>query len=203
VLSLVNKTCSLCLRQVARALFSNQVVFLHQQLKIALEKNHECFRSAVPRSLVEILVVGEDQRFWNHAGIDLAAICRAIYHTVVYQQLQGASTIEQQLVRTLTGYRKFSLTRKLREVLLASVIGDFISKRDIASLYLCCAYYGWRMNSLAEACRRMNFSIETMTRAESATLVARLKYPEPQLASPERRALMTSRALYLLRRAAS
>lgn len=193
----------MCFAWVARAFFSDQVTYLHQRLETALEATRKCLHGEISHYLVEMLIVGEDRRFWDHAGVDLAAICRAICHIVAHRHLQGASTIEQQLVRTLTGYRKLSLKRKLREMALACVVGGVISKREIAVLYLCCAYYGWRMNSLAEACRRLSISTTMMSYEQAAELVARLKYPEPHFASAERRALITNRASYILRKIAS
>jgi membrane carboxypeptidase/penicillin-binding protein len=147
-----------------------------------------------------MLVVGEDKRFWDHRGVDIAAIVRACYYVFVRGQLQGGSTIEQQLARILTGDRKFSIQRKLREILLASVVGDFIDKRSVAVLYLCCAYYGWRMNSLSEAAVRIGFSPRTVGIRVSAEMVARLKYPEPHDSSAHWRSLMEKRADYIVRK---
>ena len=182
---------------------SDQVTYVRLCLEMALEANRQCLLERISHRLVEMLVIGEDRRFWEHAGVDLAAICRAIYHIVFHRHLQGASTIEQQLVRTLTGYRKPSLKRKLREMILACAIGGVISKREIAALYLCCAYYGWKMNSLAEACKRLGISTTMASYEQAAELVARLKYPEPHFAPAERQALITNRASYILQQASS
>jgi membrane peptidoglycan carboxypeptidase len=181
----------------------DQIAYLRERLEVAVNNNRKCLYREISDCLVAALVAAEDKRFWNHGGVDLAAICRAIYHIVAHRQLQGASTIEQQLVRTLTGYRKLSVKRKVREMVLASVIGNLISKHEIAVLYLCCAYYGWRMNSLAEACTRLGVLATTMGHEQAAELVARLKYPEPHFASAQRRALITNRASYILQKAAS
>jgi membrane carboxypeptidase/penicillin-binding protein len=200
VLFVLNKVAAACLAWIARVLLCNQVAYLRRRLEVAVENNRGFLRGEISDSLITALVVGEDRRFWSHNGIDLAAICRAIYHIAALQQLEGASTVEQQLVRTLTGYRKLSVRRKLREMVLASEIGNMISKREIAILYLCCAYYGWRMNSLAEASSRMGFKVGHMSLRQSAELIARLKYPEQHVASRERHTLIANRALYILRR---
>jgi membrane peptidoglycan carboxypeptidase len=203
MLGFLNKVSAFCFSWIARAFMRDQIAYLRDRLEVALNNNRKCLYGQISDYLIGTLVAGEDKRFWSHYGIDLAAICRALYHIVVHRQLQGASTIEQQLVRTLTGYRKFSVKRKLREMALACVIENLISKCEIAVLYLCCAYYGWRMNSLAEACRRLGFSATTMSREQAAELAARLKYPEPHFASPARRALITNRASYILQKTAS
>jgi membrane peptidoglycan carboxypeptidase len=203
MLGFLNKAFARCLSWVARAFMDDQIAYLCDRLKAAVNNNRRCLHGEIPHCLVAALVAAEDRRFWNHGGVDLAAICRSIYHIVVHRRLQGASTIDQQLVRTLTAYRKFSVKRKMREMALACAIGNLITKREIAVLYLCCAYYGWRMNSLPEACRRLRLSATTMSHAQAAELVARLKYPEPHFASPERRALIANRASYILRNATS
>jgi membrane peptidoglycan carboxypeptidase len=201
MLGFLNNVSAFCLTWVAGAFMRDQIAYLHERLEVAVNNNRKCLDGEISDRLVAVLVAAEDKRFWNHGGVDLAAICRAIHHTAVHHQLQGASTIEQQLVRTLTGYRKLSVRRKVREMVLASVIGNFISKREIAVLYLSCAYYGWRMNSLDQACHRMGFHAKSVSREESADLVARLKYPEPRYASVTYRALITNRAADILRKA--
>jgi membrane peptidoglycan carboxypeptidase len=203
MLGFLNKASAFCLTWVARTFMHDQTAYLRERLEVALNNNRKCLYDQISDYLVATLVAGEDKRFWSHGGIDLAAICRALYHILVRRRLQGASTIEQQLVRTLTGHRRFSVKRKVREMALACVIGNLISKREIAVLYLCCAYYGWRMNSLAEACSRVGLSVAALSHEQAAELVARLKYPEPRFASAERRALITNRASYILQKTAS
>jgi membrane peptidoglycan carboxypeptidase len=180
----------------------DQITFLGERVRIAVKKNEGWLCKGVSDSLIEMLVIAEDKRFWDHRGVDIAALFRAIYYVVVRRELQGASTTEQQLARTLTGYRRFSIKRKLREMALACVIGDFLNKREVAVLYLCSAYYGWRMNSLDEACRRMGVSAAIVGTREAAELVARLRYPEPHSTSGAWRTLMKNRASSILGKAA-
>lgn len=197
MLIFVNKVVAACLAGLGRVFVKDQVSFLKERLEAALERNRRC-KERVADYLIKSLIVAEDRRFWNHGGVDVLAMCRALYHILIHRRLQGASTIEQQLVRTLTGYRKLSVKRKLREMILACVLGDFLDKREAAALYLCCAYYGWRMNSLDQACRRMGFDAIGVNRKESADLVARLKYPEPRHASAIYRGLIEKRAADIL-----
>src|SRR2546421_12250862 len=112
MLGFLNKISAFCLIWIAKALMHDQIAYLRKRLEFAVSNNQKCFYGEISDRLVAALVVGEDKRFWSHFGIDLAAICRALYHIVVYRQLQGASTVEQQLVRTLTEYRKLSVRRK-------------------------------------------------------------------------------------------
>ena len=197
----MNKVVSAFLVWIGRTFLADQVTFLRKRVEAAVKNNRKCLHQDIAESLIRLLVVAEDRRFWKHYGVDVLAIVRALFHMALYRELQGASTIDQQLVRTLTGYRKLSLRRKVREMVLACVIGTFMPKREIATMYLCCAYYGWRMNSLNQACRRLRFDAKTLTLSESANLVARLKYPEPKMATAARRSLIERRAANIVRNA--
>ena len=63
----------------------------------------------------------------------------------------GASTINQQLVRVLTNRYERTFKRKVKEILLASLVARAIPKTDIPGIYLSVAYFGWRMNGLVQA----------------------------------------------------
>jgi penicillin-binding protein 1A len=193
-----NYTVSNCLYWIANIFFKDQISYLKQRLEGVLQTNHDCLHQTIPDHLIKLLITAEDRRFWGHGGVDVSSVGRAIYRIIVFRQMQGASTIEQQLVRTIIGDRRLSIQRKLHEVMLACVIGSFINKRELAILYLCCAYYGWKMNSLAQACHRLGFTLERLTCLDSAELVARLKYPEPQHPSFSRSALIANRVKYIL-----
>lgn len=126
-----------------------------------------------------LLVSGEDHRHAYHPGFDIRAIGRALWRRVRYHCREGASTIEQQIVRVLTGHFERTIWRKFREILLASLVADAFSKSILPALYLKIGYYGWRMNGFEQACNRLGLSPESMTLMDAAGLVARLKYPEP------------------------
>lgn len=149
--------------------------------------------------LTAILISSEDSRFYSHRGFDPLAAARATMQLLFQKKLTGASTIEQQLVRTVTRQYQRSLIRKAREILLAASVEAVIPKRDIPGVYLSVAYFGWRMNGLREACMRLDIKPETMTMLDAGSIVARLKYPEPEVASPERRSQINVRTRYILR----
>ncbi len=140
----------------------------------------------IPAVLVTALIAAEDHRFQRHNGVDLIAITRAVWRYVSKGRREGGSTIEQQLVRTLTHQYDRQLKRKLIEILLAVRVQSIIPKEDIPSVYLSVAYYGWRMNSVPEACKRLGIELESITSEQAAGIVARLKYPEPKKATPLR-----------------
>lgn len=144
------------------------------------------------------LIAAEDHRFFNHNGFDIIAIFRVIWKRLALNIIEGGSTIEQQLVRTLTLQFQRSLRRKLNEILLASTITKFIPKEDIPGLYIYLAYYGWRMNGFKQACKRLNFIPDKIMLINSADLIARLKYPEPQNCPTKRKQQIKNRTKYIL-----
>jgi len=113
----------------------------------------------VPKNLINATVAIEDHRFWDHPGIDVQGIGRAIVANVRGSGLhQGASTLTQQFVRQpevshslnptgpadnrfgLSGDKKYS--RKIREALIALRVEQIYSKKEILQLYLNNVYYG-------------------------------------------------------------
>lgn len=151
-------------------------------------------------SLLYVLVVGEDHRFYLHGGFDPVAIVGAFWRLIKSGKLSGASTIEQQLVRVLTGDRRRTVGRKAREIMLACALSFTYEKAELAGMYLAVAYFGWRMNGVEEACDRLSFNFSNTTLLEAASLIARLKYPEPQYASVQRSALIERRTEHLMAR---
>ncbi len=146
-----------------------------------------------------LLVSGEDHRNRWHPGFDPIAIGRAVWRRIAFGSREGASTIEQQLVRTITGKYERRISRKLREILLATLVSRRFLKCQLPAVYLNIAYYGWRMNGYGAACQRLRLPQGSMTLEEAAGLVARLKYPEPRVAPLVRRRQIQRRSRHLLR----
>ena len=84
-------------------------------------KKHE-----IPSSFTPYLISAEDHRSDYHFGIDQIGMVRAFYVWLTRNEVQGASTIEQQFVRTVTGDYERSLLRKLREQLFSIAVEDII-----------------------------------------------------------------------------
>jgi len=85
----------------------------------------------------------EDKRFYQHGGVDYQGVLRAAYEDVTAGGVvQGASTIEQQLVRNVYLTDEQSVTRKLREAYLATQMADDWSKDKILTTYLNTIPYG-------------------------------------------------------------
>ena len=151
--------------------------------------------------MCKFLIVGEDRRIHRHPGVDVLALCRAVWKTVFCRSRQGASTIAMQLVRTILGRRERTLRRKLMEIVLALRLSQHVSKHRLPILYLWVAYYGWRMNNFKQACSRLGINPRSVEEIDAAKLVARLKYPEPRNSSVERMKIIRRRAIHLITQA--
>ncbi len=156
--------------------------------------------SARPSILAQqLLISGEDHRFFSHGGIDFIAIFRAIWRTMVLGRREGASTIEMQIVRVVSGRYEKNIKRKIREMALAVLVCREIPKEFLPAIYLHLGYFGWRMNGFTAACKRINSNSGSLSEMQVAQLVSRLKYPEPRIASRLRQTQINRRAKHLLK----
>ncbi len=131
--------------------------------------------------LITFLVLGEDHRFYNHIGFDFIAINRAIRNRIFYSKIEGASTIEQQLVRVLTNQYERTFKRKFKEIILATKLKKLLTKNQIALLYLSLAYFGTGKHGFLGTLASFNYSLnDELTDDFCAGIIARLKYPEPK-----------------------
>lgn len=95
--------------------------------------------------VLKATVSTEDERFYQHHGVDLYGIARAAFKTLAGQGMEGASTITQQLVRnTILSDEQFekSLRRKVREAYIALELEKRYSKEQILMMYINTIYYG-------------------------------------------------------------
>ena len=150
--------------------------------------------------LLKLLITGEDHRFKFHNGVDLVALIRALFKTLILNKREGGSTIAMQLVRVLTGRYEITLSRKFEEIFLAYKLTQSMPKQEILSLYVSIAYFGWNMHGIQDACKSLKFNINNLSLEESASLIARLKYPESKYISKKRIMQIKNRTKYILKR---
>lgn len=131
-------------------------------------------------NLFDLLVAGEDHRFWLHCGVDPIGLVRAFWKTAFCNRREGGSTIAMQLVRTIIKRYEISSKRKLKEIYLATRITLTLERKEILQLYLSIAYFGWNMHGLEQTCKVLDLDKSALTNYEAASIVARLKYPEPR-----------------------
>jgi membrane peptidoglycan carboxypeptidase len=186
-------------RLVAAALPRDAAPLLEKIQSTYENYKKEC-KSTIPQVLISALLVAEDHRFYVHGGVDPLAILRAIWCSCYRRHLIGGSTIEQQLVRTLTGRKERSIKRKVKELALALCVSHYVPKSDVPGLYLSVAYFGWGMNGIRQAYGRLGIDHRSMTARQAAELVARLKYPEPASPTTDRLCQILWRRDYILAR---
>lgn len=151
-------------------------------------------------NLLELLVAGEDHRFWLHFGVDPIGLARAFWRTAFCNKREGGSTIAMQLVRTITKRYELSPRRKLKEIYLATRITLTFERKEILKLYLNVAYFGWNMHGLEQACKALRFDKSALTNYEAASIVARLKYPEPRFNNHRKLKVIDLRANHIINR---
>ncbi len=97
----------------------------------------------IPEGLIRAVIDTEDRRFYQHYGVDLGGILRAVFVNVREgRTAQGASTLTQQLARSLFLTPDKSWARKIRELLLALQIERTYTKDEILEMYLNTIYFG-------------------------------------------------------------
>ncbi len=96
----------------------------------------------IPPMVRNAFIANEDHNFYSHHGVDFGGIARAAFADLTHQQLQGASTITQQLARRLFLSDQVSISRKVQEALLAIEIERFYTKDEILERYLNIIYLG-------------------------------------------------------------
>lgn len=129
--------------------------------------------------LVKAVVAAEDQRFWEHSGVDYVGVLRAAQANWTAGRIrQGASTVTQQLARNSFDLKQRTYRRKLLEMALALQIEKNFSKEKIMEMYLNRVYFGGGLYG-AEAAARGYFGIPAadLSASQAATLAGLLKSP--------------------------
>jgi len=97
----------------------------------------------IPRNLRNATIAIEDRRFYEHSGVDMRGVARAVYANLRGHRLtQGGSTITQQLARNVYLTQRRTIQRKIQEIFLAILIERNFSKDRILELYLNQVFYG-------------------------------------------------------------
>ncbi len=107
-----------------------------------------------PDYLIKAVLAAEDDRFFEHPGVDYQGILRAVFHLIrTGEKGQGGSTITMQVARNFFLSREKTYLRKLNEIFLALKIEKELSKEDILTLYLNKIYLGKRAYGFAAAAK--------------------------------------------------
>ncbi len=157
--------------------------------------------SSIPDQLVYAFLSAEDARFYEHPGIDFLGVIRAVIKNVEAGGIvQGASTITQQVTRSLLLSRERSWIRKLKEAILAWQIDAALTKDEILTIYLNQIYLGQGAYGV-EAAARTYFAkhVQELDLAECAVLAGLPKAPSRYNPITDLKAAKR-RQIYVLRR---
>ncbi len=137
----------------------------------------------IPRHVRDAFVYIEDERFYEHAGVDwkrtFSAFVNEILNQALYNNRQGGSTITQQLVKNVTGDDDGSWDRKMREIFRAFDLERYREKEDILEAYLNCIGFGGSTSGIqAASLKYFGKDVSELTLAEGACLAAIPKSPE-------------------------
>lgn len=106
----------------------------------------------IPKHVQEAYIAIEDRRFFEHSGIDLKSVMRAVYRDIIaMSKVEGASTITQQLVKNLFLSHDKTWTRKAKEAVAALYLERKLSKEEILELYLNEIYFGHGIYGIEKA----------------------------------------------------
>ena len=143
------------------------------------DQSQEIDPGEVPQVLKDAVVAIEDQRFWDHDGVDYEGIARAARTNLeVGGVAQGGSTITQQYVKNIYLSNEQTLERKVQEALLAVEIEKRLTKEEILFGYLTSSYYGYGAYGIGAAAEiYFDKSVSELDISEAATLAGVVKAP--------------------------
>ncbi len=185
------------IRRTSKVFLSKELDLLITEIRIIQISLERGAISTPSLCAQKMLVSAEDHRASKHCGIDILAICRAIFVYIFYRRREGASTIEQQVVRVITKRYEITFRRKLKEIFLAILISGEVNKKLFPAIYLTIGYYGTNTVGYEAICKAIGCKVDDESPAVAARIVSRLKYPEPRLTSLKKAKKILARELHI------
>jgi len=132
-----------------------------------------------PEKLITSLIISEDEDFFNHMGIDVLGLFRGLYKTLIEKDVQGGSTLTQQLARSLYLTQERTIQRKIKEIFISFYLEKIRTKEEILELYLNSVYMGNGIYGFGTAAKYyFGKEPKDLTLPEIALLVNTVKSPE-------------------------
>jgi penicillin-binding protein 1A len=146
---------------------------------IGKEKREVVQFKEIPEMIVGAFLSAEDDNFYNHKGVDYLGVMRALFKNIrAGKVVQGGSTITQQVAKSLLLTTERSISRKIKDLLLADRIEEEFSKQDILFLYLNQVYLGGGYYGVKAAFNGyFDKELEQATIAEAAMIAGLLVAP--------------------------
>lgn len=162
--------------QVPLRIYTKDEIFITEygeQRRIPMNANQ------IPKSMIQAVLAAEDDRFYEHPGVDLKGILRAMVMLLkTGEKTQGGSTITMQVARNFFLSPKQTYTRKIKEILLALQIEEELTKEEIIELYLNKIFFGHRAYGVGAAAHiYYGKEVSELTLAEQALLAGLPKAP--------------------------
>ncbi len=148
-------------------------------LEVYGDKNRSLIEfNEMPKSIKDATVAIEDKDFYKHGAFSIQGLSRAVYYTVFKRNTQGGSTITQQYVKNALLTDERSVSRKIKELILAIEIEQLYKKDDILKLYLNEIPYGSTAYGVQAAAKTyFGKDAKDLTLAQSALLAAMPQAP--------------------------
>lgn len=132
----------------------------------------------IPKTLIDALVSIEDLSFFEHDGFDVKRISSSLLNNLMGKNIEGASTITQQLSKNLFLTSEKTMTRKIDELLLSIKLENKYSKEEILEFYFNMVYFDPVVPGIVNACKKFfNKYPSVLTLSECATIVGLVKSP--------------------------
>lgn len=133
----------------------------------------------IPTLIKDSVIASEDKRFYSHSGVDIKGIIRSLFVIITTDEVQGGSTITQQLARTLYLSQERTWKRKVKEALIALWLEQNYSKEEILEMYINSVYLGNGIYGFPAAAKHyFGKTLDELKPVEVAMLVATLRSPE-------------------------
>ena len=166
------------------------------------EKRQIVSYEEIPENLKNAIIAAEDGGFFDHSGVEITSLLRAVYGEISGRSLGGGGTITMQVVRNYVLSFERTYERKLKEIILAWKLEDYLNKEQIFELYFNKAFLGNRNYGFAAAYQYyFGKDISDASISESALLAGILQRPSSvnpvrnPIASKKRRDLILRRML--------
>jgi len=134
----------------------------------------------IPKSAINATIAIEDKEFYNHRGVSLRGMLKAIWYNLRNQdeKMRGGSTITQQLIKNVFFSNEKTVTRKMKEMVLAFLAESRMSKDEILERYLNQVPFGGEVYGISEATLKyFGENVEDISLAQGAMLAGLIAAP--------------------------
>ncbi len=150
--------------------------------KFYKENRKDIHFDSIPKNVVNALIATEDERYWDHGGVDFRSFARVFFRSFLKGEEAGGggSTLSQQLAKNLFGRKKYSMLstpiNKIREMLIARRLERAYDKKNLLAFYLNTVPFGGNVFGIEMAAKRFfNKTTPQLNISEGAVIVGMLK----------------------------